>query len=174
MNYRLFGRSGLRVSELALGTMTFGSDWGWGADRDHFVVATKYSLSTRPDDPNAGGNHRKNLVRALEASLERLGTDHVDLLWVHMWDGMTPVDEVVRALDDLVRAGKVLYVGASDTPAWAVARGVTMAELRGWAAFCGLRCPGRWPTGRSRTSSCRWPRPSTWPSPRGACSRRAS
>ena len=141
MNYRLFGRSGLRVSELALGTMTFGSDWGWGADPDHFVVATKYSLSTRPDDPNAGGNHRKNLVRALEASLERLGTDHVDLLWVHMWDGMTPVDEVVRALDDLVRAGKVLYVGASDTPAWAVARGVTLAELRGWAAFCGLQVP---------------------------------
>lgn len=182
MNYRLFGRSGLRVSELALGTMTFGTDWGWGADRhecrkmfdgyaeaggnfvdtannytngtserivgelvaadrDHFVVATKYSLSTRPDDPNAGGNHRKNLVRAVEASLERLGTDHVDLLWVHMWDGMTPVDEVVRALDDLVRAGKVLYVGASDTPAWAVARAVTMAELRGWAAFCGLQVP---------------------------------
>lgn len=182
MNYRLFGRSGLRVSELALGTMTFGTDWGWGADRhecrkmfdgyaeaggnfvdtannytngtserivgelvaadrDHFVVATKYSLSTRPDDPNAGGNHRKNLVRALEASLERLGTDHVDLLWVHMWDGMTPVEEVVRALDDLVRAGKVLYVGASDTPAWAVARAVTLAELRGWAAFCGLQLP---------------------------------
>ncbi|HSK36354.1 MAG TPA: aldo/keto reductase [Actinomycetota bacterium] len=111
------------------------------ADRDHFVLATKYSLSTRPDDPNAGGTHRKNLVRALEASLERLGTDHVDLLWVHMWDGMTPVEEVVRALDDLVRAGKVLYVGASDTPAWAVARAVTMAELRGWAAFCGLQVP---------------------------------
>ena len=182
MNYRLFGRSGLRVSELALGTMTFGTDWGWGADRDecrkmfdayaeaggnfvdtannytngtserivgelvaadrdHFVVATKYSLSTRPDDPNAGGNHRKNLVRALEASLERLGTDHVDLLWVHMWDGMTPVEEVVRALDDLVRAGKVLYVGASDTPAWVVARAVTLAELRGWTAFCGLQLP---------------------------------
>ena len=182
MKYRLFGRSGLRVSELALGTMTFGTDWGWGADRDecrkifdryaeaggnfldtannytggtserivgelvaadrdHFVVATKYSLSTRPDDPNAGGNHRKNLVRALEASLRRLGTDHVDLLWVHMWDGMTPVEEVVRALDDLVRAGKVLYVGCSDTPAWAVARAVTLAELRGWAAFCGLQVP---------------------------------
>ena len=182
MKYRLFGRSGLRVSELALGTMTFGTDWGWGADRDecrkifdryaeaggnfldtannytggtserivgelvaadrdHFVVATKYSLSTRPDDPNAGGNHRKSLVHALEASLERLGTDYVDLLWVHMWDGMTPVEEVVRALDDLVRAGKVLYVGCSDTPAWAVARAVTLAELRGWAAFCGLQVP---------------------------------
>jgi aryl-alcohol dehydrogenase-like predicted oxidoreductase len=182
MRYRLFGRSGLRVSELALGTMTFGTDWGWGADRDecrrmfeayaqaggnfvdtannytngtserivgelvapdrdHFVLATKYSLSTRPDDPNAGGNHRKNLVRALEASLARLGTDHVDLLWVHMWDGMTPVEEVVRGLDDLVRAGKVLYVGVSDPPAWVVARAVTMAELRGWSAFTGLQVP---------------------------------
>jgi aryl-alcohol dehydrogenase-like predicted oxidoreductase len=165
MKYRLFGRSGLRVSELALGTMTFGTDWGWGADRDecrtmfdryaeaggnfldtanNYTGGTserKYSLSTRPDDPNAGGNHRKNLVRALEASLERLGTDYVDLLWVHMWDGMTPVEEVVRALDDLVRAGKVLYVGCSDTPAWAVARAVTLAELRGWAAFCGLQVP---------------------------------
>jgi aryl-alcohol dehydrogenase-like predicted oxidoreductase len=182
MNYRLFGRSGLRVSELALGTMTFGTDWGWGADRDecrkmfdtyaegggnfvdtannytngtserivgelvaadrdHFVLATKYSLSTRADDPNAGGNHRKNLVRAVEASLERLGTDYLDLLWLHMWDGMTPVEEVVRSLDDLVRAGKVLYVGVSDTPAWAVARAVTLAELRGWTAFCGLQVP---------------------------------
>ena len=182
MNYRLFGRSGLRVSELALGTMTFGTDWGWGADRDecrkmfdayaeaggnfvdtannytngtserivgelvaadrdHFVVATKYSLSTRPDDPNAGGNHRKNLARAVEASLERLGTGYLDLLWLHMWDGMTPVEEVVRSLDDLVSAGKVLYVGVSDTPAWAVARAVTLAELRGWAAFCGLQVP---------------------------------
>jgi aryl-alcohol dehydrogenase-like predicted oxidoreductase len=182
MGYRLFGRSGLRVSELALGTMTFGTDWGWGAgrdecrkmfdtyaeaggnfvdtannytngtserivgelvaaDRDHFVLATKYSLSTRPDDPNAGGNHRKSLVRAVEASLERLGTDYLDLLWLHMWDGMTPVEEVVRSLDDLVRAGKVLYVGVSDTPAWAVARAVTLAELRGWTAFCGLQVP---------------------------------
>jgi aryl-alcohol dehydrogenase-like predicted oxidoreductase len=182
MRYRLFGRSGLRVSELALGTMTFGTDWGWGADRqecgkmfeayaeaggnfldtannytngtserivgelvaadrDHFVLATKYSLSTRPEDPNAGGNHRKNLVRAVEASLERLGTDHLDLLWVHMWDGMTPVVEVVRALDDLVRAGKVLYLGISDAPAWVVARAVTLAELRGWTAFCGLQVP---------------------------------
>jgi aryl-alcohol dehydrogenase-like predicted oxidoreductase len=182
MRYRLFGRSGLRVSELALGTMTFGTDWGWGADRDecrkmfdvyagaggnfvdtannytngtserivgelvaadrdHFVLATKYSLSTRQDDPNAGGNHRKNLVRAVEASLERLGTDYLDLLWLHMWDGMTPVEEVVQSLDDLVRAGKVLYVGVSDTPAWVVARAVTLAELRGWTAFCGLQVP---------------------------------
>jgi aryl-alcohol dehydrogenase-like predicted oxidoreductase len=182
MRYRLFGRSGLRVSELALGTMTFGTDWGWGADRDecrrmfdayaeaggnfvdtasnytdgsserivgelvagdrdHWVLATKYTLSGRRDDPNAGGNHRKNLVRTLEGSLGRLGTDRVDLLWVHMWDGMTPVEEVVRALDDLVRAGKVLYVGVSDTPAWVVARAVTLAELRGWAPFTGLQVP---------------------------------
>jgi aryl-alcohol dehydrogenase-like predicted oxidoreductase len=182
MRYRLFGRSGLRVSELALGTMTFGTDWGWGADqqecrrmfdaygeaggnfvdtasnytdgaserivgelvaadRDHWVLATKYSLTARPDDPNAGGNHRKNLLRTLEGSLGRLGTDHLDLLWLHMWDGMTPVEEVVRALDDAVSAGKVLYVGVSDTPAWVVARAVTMAELRGWAPFTGLQVP---------------------------------
>jgi aryl-alcohol dehydrogenase-like predicted oxidoreductase len=182
MRYRLFGRSGLRVSELALGTMTFGTDWGWGADqqecrwmfdaygeaggnfidtacnytdgaserivgelvaadRDHWVLATKYGLTGRPDDPNAGGNHRKNLQRTLEASLGRLGTDHLDLLWLHMWDGMTPVEEVVRTLDDAVSAGKVLYVGVSDTPAWVVARAVTMAELRGWAPFTGLQVP---------------------------------
>ena len=137
MRYRLLGRSGLRVSELCLGTMTFGEDWGWGAseaesrkifdrfaeaggnfvdtannytegtserfvgqflaaDRDHFVLATKYSLTERKDDPNFGGNHRKNLLRSLEGSLRRLGTDHVDLLWLHMWDGLTPLDEILR------------------------------------------------------------------------------
>lgn len=182
MRFRLFGRSGLRVSELALGTMTFGEDWGWGAgrdecrrmfdayaeaggnfidtasnytngtserivgelvaaDRDHFVVATKYTLTSRPDDPNAGGNHRKNLVRTLETSLRRLGTDHVDLLWVHMWDGVTPIEEVVRALDDAVHAGKVLYVGLSDTPAWVVSRAVSIAELRGWTPLAGVQAP---------------------------------
>jgi aryl-alcohol dehydrogenase-like predicted oxidoreductase len=182
MRFKLFGRSGLRVSELALGTMTFGDDWGWGADRDecrrmfdvyteaggnfidtasnytngtserivgelvaadrdHFVVATKYTLTSRPDDPNAGGNHRKNLVRTLEASLRRLGTDHVDLLWVHMWDAVTPIEEVVRALDDAVHAGKVLYVGLSDTPAWVVARALTLAELRGWTPLAGVQAP---------------------------------
>src|SRR5919197_5193320 len=180
MRYRLFGRSGLRVAELAIGTMTFGEDWGWGAspaecrrmldvyaeaggnfidtsgnytdgsaerivgelvagDRDRWVIATKYTLTSRRDDPNAGGNHRKNLVRSLEASLRRLGTDHVDLLWLHMWDGMTPVEEVLRALDDQVRAGKVLHVGISDTPAWVVGRAVTMAELRGWTPFCAVQ-----------------------------------
>jgi aryl-alcohol dehydrogenase-like predicted oxidoreductase len=176
MRYKLLGRSGLRVSELCLGTMTFGDDWGWGApkaeskeifdafieaggnyidtsnnytngtsekfigefiasDRDRFVVATKYTLSERPTDPNFGGNHRKNMFRSIEGSLRRLNTDHVDLLWLHMWDGMTPVDEVLRALDDLVRAGKVLYVGISDTPAWVVAQANATADLRGWSRF---------------------------------------
>ena len=176
MRYKLLGRSGLRVSELCLGTMTFGDDWGWGApkaeskeifdtfieaggnyidtannytngtsekfvgefiasDRDRFVVATKYTLSERPDDPNFGGNHRKNMFRSIEGSLRRLNTDHVDLLWLHMWDGMTPVDEVLRALDDLVRAGKVLYVGISDTPAWVVSQANATADLRGWSRF---------------------------------------
>jgi aryl-alcohol dehydrogenase-like predicted oxidoreductase len=182
MRYQLLGRSGLRVSELAIGTMTFGEDWGWGAseeesrriferyaeaggnfvdtannytngtserfvgqfvapDRDHFVVATKYTLTDRKDDPNFGGNHRKNLRRTLTDSLRRLGTDYVDLLWLHMWDGMTPLEEVLRAMDDLVRAGKVLHVGFSDTPAWVVARAVAIAELRGWVQPAAVQLP---------------------------------
>jgi aryl-alcohol dehydrogenase-like predicted oxidoreductase len=180
MRYKLLGRSGLRVSELAFGAMTFGEEWGWGAtrnesrrmfdayvkaggnfidtanrytegtserwvgefvssDREHFVVATKYTLFMRRDDPNFAGNHRKNMVQSLEASLQRLKMDYVDLYWVHAWDFMTPVEEVMRALDDLVRAGKVLYVGVSDTPAWIVSRANTMAELRGWTPFVGLQ-----------------------------------
>ena len=180
MRYTVFGRSGLRVSELCLGTMTFGDDWGWGADRDgsrrmfeafaaaggtfldtaanytdgssetilgellaadrdHFVVGTKYGLSTRPDDPNAGGVGRKNLLASLRRSLRRLRTDHVDLLWLHMWDSSTPVEEVMRSLDAVVRAGLALHVGVSDTPAWVVARANTLAELRGWAPFAGLQ-----------------------------------
>ena len=177
MRYKLLGKSGLRVSELCLGTMTFGDDWGWGApkdesrkifdafaegaggnfidtannytngtsekfvgefvkrDRDHFVIATKYTLTERKQDPNFGGNHRKNMRRSVEGSLQRLGTDHIDLLWLHMWDGMTPVDEVMRALDDLVGAGKVLYVGISDTPAWVVSQANMLADLRGWSRF---------------------------------------
>jgi aryl-alcohol dehydrogenase-like predicted oxidoreductase len=176
MRYTLLGKSGLRVSELCLGTMTFGDDWGWGApkeesrkmfdafaeaggnlidtannytngtsekfigeftkaDRDHFVIATKYTLSEYATDPNFGGNHRKNMRRSVEGSLRRLETDHIDLLWLHMWDGMTPVEEVMRALDDLVRAGKVLYVGISDTPAWVVSQANTLADLRGWSRF---------------------------------------
>ena len=180
MRYKLFGKSGLRVSELALGTMTFGEVWGWGAskevsqqmfdayaaaggnfidtanrytegtserfvgefvaaDREHFVVATKYTLKTRTGDPNAAGNHRKNMVQALEASLKRLNMDYVDVFWLHAWDFMTPVDEIMRGLDDLVRAGKVLYVGVSDTPAWVVSQANTLAELRGWSRFAGLQ-----------------------------------
>jgi aryl-alcohol dehydrogenase-like predicted oxidoreductase len=182
MRYKLLGGSGLRVSELALGTMTFGETWGWGAskdesrkifdafaesggnfidtannytdgtseeyvgdfiasDRERFVVATKYTLSTCRDDPNAGGNHRKNMVQALEASLRRLGTDYVDLLWLHMWDGLTPVEEVLRAFDDLVRSGKVLYVGFSDTPAWVVSRAHAIATVRGWTPPVAVQLP---------------------------------
>jgi aryl-alcohol dehydrogenase-like predicted oxidoreductase len=182
MRYKLLGRSGLRVSELCLGAMTFGEEWGWGAskeesrrifeafaeaggnfidtanyytngtserfvgefvaaERERFVVATKYTLNMRPDDPNGGGNHRKNLVQSLEASLARLRTDYIDLYWVHAWDPMTPADELMRALDDSVRAGKVLYVGISDTPAWAVARANTLAEWKGWTPFVGLQIP---------------------------------
>ena len=176
MRYKLLGKSGLRVSELCMGTMTFGDVWGWGApkeesrkifdafaaaggnfidtannytngtsekfvgefvrsDRDHFVIATKYTLTERKADPNFGGNHRKNLRRSVEGSLQRLGTDHIDLLWLHMWDGMTPVEEVMRSLDDLVRTGTVLYAGISDTPAWVVSQANMLADLRGWSRF---------------------------------------
>jgi aryl-alcohol dehydrogenase-like predicted oxidoreductase len=182
MRYTLLGTSGLRVSEVALGTMTFGEAWGWGApeeecrrtfdafveaggnfvdtacnytdgqseeivgaltepDRERFVLATKYTLTSRGDDPNAGGNHRKNLVQTLETSLRRLRTDYVDLLWLHMWDGMTPVEEVVRALDDVVTSGKALYVGISDTPAWVVSRAVTLARHHGWSPFVAVQGP---------------------------------
>ena len=110
-------------------------------DRDRWVLATKYTLSTDPADPNAGGSHRKSLRRAIDASLERLGTDYIDLYWVHIWDAFTPVEEVIAALDDLVRSGKVLYVGISDTPAWIVARAVTLAEERGLSPFCALQVP---------------------------------
>jgi aryl-alcohol dehydrogenase-like predicted oxidoreductase len=183
MNYHLLGRSGLRVSELCLGAMTFGEDWGWGASKDEsrriyeafreaggnfvdtanvytggnsetfvgefiaghreeIVLATKYT-NARPvgatTDPNASGNQRKNMIQAVEASLKRLGTDYIDLYWMHIWDALTPVEEVMRAFDDLVRAGKVLYVGISDAPAWLVAKSNTLADLRGWTAYVGLQ-----------------------------------
>ena len=178
MHYELFGRSGLRVSPLCLGTMTFGEDWGWGADestsrqqfdafleaggnfidtadvytegsseriladliaadRGHIVLATKYTLSNTTHNPNKSGNHRKNLAQSVEQSLQRLKTDYIDLLWVHAYDYLTPIEEMMRALDDLVRAGKILYVGMSDAPAWVIARANTMAELRGWTPFIG-------------------------------------
>ena len=181
MNYKLLGKSGLRVSELSLGTMTFGEEWGWGsnkeesrkifdayaeaggnfldtadgytdgtsekmvgefvkANREHFVIATKYTFNAfKPNDPNGGGNHRKHMVEALNASLKRLHQDYVDVLWMHVWDELTPIEEVMRAFDDLVRAGKVLYIGISDAPAWWIARANTIAEWRGWTQFTGLQ-----------------------------------
>jgi aryl-alcohol dehydrogenase-like predicted oxidoreductase len=109
------------------------------SDRDKFVLATKYTLSMDPDDPNASGNHRKNMVQSVEASLKRLDTEYIDLLWVHAWDPMTPVEEFMRALDDLVSAGKVFYVGISDAPAWIVAQANTLAKLRGWSPLVGIQ-----------------------------------
>jgi aryl-alcohol dehydrogenase-like predicted oxidoreductase len=177
MRYRTFGRSGLRVSELFLGTMMLtdpavagdlftayaeaggnvidtanrygdgaserlvGDLVGAGPDRDRFVLATKYTISTNPADPNAAGNHRKSLRRSLDQSLRRLRTDHIDLLWVHIWDPDTPIEETMRALDEVVRAGKVLYVGLSDAPAWVLARAQTLAEWRDWSPFIGLQVP---------------------------------
>jgi len=172
--YYTLGSSGLRVSRLALGTMTFGTDWGWGADkasareqfmtyteaggnlvdtadlytngeserwvgefvresglRDKIVLATKASYSSDPSNPNAGGNGRKHLMRALEGSLQRLGTDYVDLYLVHAWDMVTQPEEVLRTLDDAVRAGKVRHTGLSNVPAWYASRMQTIAELRG-------------------------------------------
>jgi len=180
MRYKLLGRTGIKVSELCLGTMSFGDKWGFGADeptsrevgaayrdaggnfldtankyhegqseeicakiiaddRDRWVVATKFTLAMRPGDPNACGNSRKNMVQAVQHSLRRLGTDYVDLLWVHAWDFTTAVDEVMRGLDDLIRAGKVVAVGVSDAPAWIVSQANTLAELRGWSAFAALQ-----------------------------------
>jgi aryl-alcohol dehydrogenase-like predicted oxidoreductase len=110
-----------------------------GSGRDEWVLATKYTASRNPRDPNGSGNHRKSLVHGLDASLERLGTDYVDLLWVHIWDFFTPIEEVMRALDDQVRAGKVLYVGISDTPAWIIARANALAEQRGWTPFTAVQ-----------------------------------
>jgi aryl-alcohol dehydrogenase-like predicted oxidoreductase len=180
MRYRLLGNSGLRVSEAALGAMTFGEDWGWGAAKDEarkvydafreaggnfidtaniytngtsesflgefmkdhrqsVVLATKYSNAMPGTDPNAAGNQRKNMAQAVEASLKRLKTDYIDLYWVHIWDQITPVEEVMRGLDDLVRQGKVLYVGISDAPAWWIAQANTLAQLQGWSPFVGLQ-----------------------------------
>ena len=100
---------------------------------------TKYTLTTNPDDPNASGNHRKNLVQSVDASLKRLNTHYIDLLWVHIWDPMTPIEEVIRSLDDLVKSGKILYIGISDVPAWVVSYADAIAELRGWSPFIGIQ-----------------------------------
>src|ERR1700689_5507884 len=180
MKYRLLGKSGLRVSEASLGTLTFGDEWGWGSTkaeaqkvyeayreaggnfidtanfytggtsekflgefmqghRDSVVLATKYSNAAPGTDPNAAGNHRKSMMQAVEASLKRLKTDYIDLYWLHIWDQITPVEEVMRAFDDLVRQGKILYAGVSDMPAWVVAKANTLAQLRGWTPFVGLQ-----------------------------------
>src|SRR5476651_345122 len=181
MNYKLLGRSGLKVSELCLGTMGFGTEAGWGADaatsfdimdafanaggnfldtanvyklgtsekiigdylgnhdRDYFVLATKYTLKDNTTNPNASGNSRKNMMRSVEESLKRLKTDFIDVLYLHIWDDITPIDEVLRGLDDLIRQGKVNYAAISDTPAWVVAKGNTMAELMGWGQFIALQ-----------------------------------
>ena len=180
MDYRLLGRSGLRVSEICLGTMTFGEEWGWGSTfdeakkifeayraaggnfidtanlytggtsekfvgdlvaghRQEMVIATKYTMAAPGSDANAGGNHRKNMVQSVEGSLKRLKTDYIDLYWLHSLDQLTPVEEVMRAFDDLVRQGKVLYVGVSDAPAWWFAQANTIALLRGWTPFIALQ-----------------------------------
>lgn len=181
-DYRTLGRSGLRVSPLCLGTMTFGSDWGWGADvatsramldryleaggnfidtaniytrghseailgdyfaerggRDRVVLATKFCGSLHRGDPNAGGAGRKAIQQQLEQSLRRLRTDCVDLYWIHFDDPHTPIEETLRALDDLVQAGKVRYLGVSDMPAWKVAQGQVEARFRGWSPFAALQ-----------------------------------
>jgi len=181
MKYKLLGRSGLKVSELCLGTMGFGTENGWGADkdtsfaimdeftntggnfidtanvyklgtsekiigdyishhdRDYFVLATKYTLKDNTTNPNASGNSRKNMMRSVEESLKRLKTDFIDVLYLHIWDDITPIDEVLRGLDDLIRQGKVNYAAISDTPAWVVAKGNTLAELMGWSQFIALQ-----------------------------------
>ncbi|QNI08699.1 aldo/keto reductase [Mycobacterium kubicae] len=181
--YVTLGRSGLRVSPLCLGAMTFGEDLGWGtsveesqqiidryielggnfidtanfytrshsekiigdhvgrhpARRDRLVIATKFSGNLYPGDPNGGGSGRKSVIKACENSLRRLQTDYIDLYWLHMWDVNTPIEETMAALDDLVRAGKVRYLGVSDTPAWKIAEANLIARFRGWSAFVGLQ-----------------------------------
>jgi len=182
-HYVTLGRSGLRVSPLCLGAMTFGEDLGWGssveeseqiidrfvdlggnfidtanfytkshsekiigdhigrhpARRDRLVIATKFSGNLYPGDPNGGGSGRKSLINACENSLRRLQTDYIDLYWLHIWDSNTPIEETMAALDDLVRAGKVRYLGVSDTPAWKIAEANLIARFRGWSSFIGLQ-----------------------------------
>jgi aryl-alcohol dehydrogenase-like predicted oxidoreductase len=182
-HYVTLGRSGLRVSPLCLGAMTFGDDWGWGANvadseammarflerggnfidtanvytmghseriigdfigrdrrrRDRIVIATKFYAGMYVGDPNSGGANRKSLTNACEQSLRRLQTDYIDLYWMHAWDRFTPIDETLRALDDLVRAGKVRYIGFSDTPAWKTAQAQTLAHFRGWTPLIALQ-----------------------------------
>jgi aryl-alcohol dehydrogenase-like predicted oxidoreductase len=180
MKYKVLGNSGLKVSEICLGTMTFGEEFGIGApeadcrtvydayldaggnfidtadiynlgtsermlggfmgtNREYVVLASKYSLNTRPDDPNAGGGHRKNLVQSLDASLKRLKTDYIDLYWVHAWDGSTDTGSIMRALDDQVRAGKILHIGISNAPAWVISAANTLAVERNMTPFTAMQ-----------------------------------
>jgi aryl-alcohol dehydrogenase-like predicted oxidoreductase len=118
-------------------------------DRQSVVLATKYSNAAPGNDPNAAGNHRKSMTQALEASLKRLQTDYIDLYWVHIWDGITPVEEVMRGLDDLVRQGKLLYVGISDAPAWWVAQANTLASFEVGHGSSGCRSSTASLSGRS-------------------------
>ncbi len=188
MRYKLLGRSGLRVSELCMGTMTFGEDWGWGADkatsaklfdmfaeaggnfidtanlytngtsekyvgefikqdRDAFIVATKYTLTPAQNNgieekrPNYVGNHRKSMMQAVEKSLVNMDLDVIDILYVHAWDFLTPVEEVMRGLDDLVSQGKIMYVAISDTPSWIISEANTRADFMGWSRFLGIQAP---------------------------------
>ncbi|HEY4179345.1 MAG TPA: aldo/keto reductase [Kofleriaceae bacterium] len=181
-SYHLLGKSGLRVSPLALGTMTFGNTWGWGVDpttahalmdrylaaggnfidtadgyaagasesiigdymertrtRDRIVLATKFTFSEQPGNPNSGGNGRKNIHRALEGSLRRLKTDYIDVYFLHVWDGVTPVGEVMQTLSDLVRVGKIRHIGLSDVPAWYFARAQTLADAKDLERVCALQ-----------------------------------
>lgn len=180
MRYRVLGSSGLRVSQLFLGTMTFADGFTHGAGRaeaqrivdayadaggnvidtainyrdgvseeivgeilaarrNRFVLATKYGVSRDRSDPNAAGSHRKNLRLSLETSLRRLRTDYIDLYYVHLWDHLTPIEETMRVLDDAVRAGMILHVGISDTPAWVIAQANTLALWRGWSRFVAVQ-----------------------------------
>src|SRR6186997_96826 len=107
--------------------------------RDRMVIATKFFGNLFPGDPNGGGAGRKTIVESCEQSLRRLKTDYVDLYWMHFWDPNTPIDETMRALDDLVRAGKVRYIGVSDTPAWKVAQANLLSQFHGWSPFIGLQ-----------------------------------
>ncbi|MBK8486969.1 MAG: aldo/keto reductase [Chitinophagales bacterium] len=183
MRYKLLGRSGLRVSEICLGTMTFGEEWGYGANsaetekifntyleaggnfidtanrytdgtsekllgelikksgkRNELIIASKYSLIVKMDDGiNASGNHRKNMMQSVDESLQRLGLESLDIFYLHAWDYTTHIEEVLRAMDDLVSSGKVMYVAISDTPAWIVSRANAIADLRGWNPFVALQ-----------------------------------
>ena len=180
MRYKLLGPSGLRVSEICLGTMSFGEKWGFGANekdshrvldiyaeaggnfldtaniyhnghteeilgswlrnnRDRMVVASKFALATDHNDPNSAGSHRRNLRRSIDNSLRRMNIEAIDLLWVHVYDDQTPLEETLDALNDSVRSGKVHYIGISDTPAWAVSAMQTRANLLGLCPLVALQ-----------------------------------